>query len=178
MAAISSNKVVIKWSLFYIVVSIILTYVYQFLNVDQTSGIKYINYIPYIAFMLLAQKEYKEELGGYMTFGEGFLAGFKYTAITAVLLALFVYIYFTLLSPQVFQQVIDGSRAKLEARGNLTDDQINTALSFTTVGFTCIILVIGSLIMGTIIALIGAAIFKKERPSFLANEANYTDPAV
>lgn len=178
MAAISSNKVVIKWSLFYIVVSIILTYVYQFLNVDQTSGIKYINYIPYIAFMLLAQKEYKEELGGYMTFGEGFLAGFKYTAITAVLLALFVYIYFTLLSPQVFQQVIDGSRAKLEARGNLTDDQINTALSFTTVGFTCIILVIWSLIMGTIIALIGAAIFKKERPSFLTNEANYTDPAV
>src|ERR1700757_4706859 len=111
MAAVSSNKVSIKWSLFLVIVSIILTYIYQFLNIDQTSSIKYINYIPYIAFMLLAQKEYRDQLGGYMTFGEGFLTGFKYAAITAVLLALFMYIYFTLLSPQVFQQIVDASRA-------------------------------------------------------------------
>lgn len=178
MASISSNKVVIKWSLFYLVVSIILTYVYQFLNIDQTSSIKYINYLPYIGFMFLAQKEYRDQLGGFMTFGEAFLAGFKYTAITAVLLALFTYIYFTLLSPQVFQQILDDSRAKLEAKGGLTDDQINTALSYTTAGFTSIIIVIGSLIMGSIIALIGAAIFKKEKPLFLNNETNYVDPAV
>lgn len=179
MAAVSSNKVSIKWALFYVVVSIILTYVYQFLNIDPSSSIKFINYIPYIAFMLLAQKEYKEQLGGFMTFGEGFLAGFKYTMITAILLALFTYIYFTLLSPQVFQQIMDASKAKLEAKGTLSDDQINTALSFTTPGFTAIVVAIGSLIMGTIIALIGAAIFKKERPLFMDHDtANYADPAV
>jgi hypothetical protein len=179
MAAVSSNKVSIKWSLFYVIVVIILTYVYQFLNVDQTSAIKYVSYIPYIAFMLLAQKEYRDQMGGYMTFGEGFLAGFKYTAITAVLTALFVYIYFTLLSPQVFQQVMDAQRAKLEAKGGLTDDQINTALSFTTAGFVAIIMVIASLVMGTIIALIGAAIFKKDKPAFVTNEEiDYVDPAV
>jgi len=179
MAAVSSNKVSVKWSLFYVVVSIILTYVYQFLNLDPTSSIKYINYIPYIAFMFLAQKEYKEQLGGFMTFGEGFLAGFKYTAISAVLIALFTYIYFTLLSPQVFQQIIDASKAKLEAKGNMTDDQINTVLSYTTPGLTCIFVVVGSLIVGTIISLIGAAIFKKDKPPFFAQDpANYTDPAV
>ncbi len=182
MAAVSSNKVSIKWSLFFVIVSIILTYVYQFLNIDQTSSIKYINYIPYIAFMLLAQKEYRDQLGGYMSFGEGFLTGFKYAAITAVLLALFMYIYFTLLSPQVFQQIVDASRAKIEAKGNLSEDQINTAMSFTTAGFICIVMVIAWLIIGTIIALIGAAIFKKDRPAFLANdltnEVAYTDPAV
>ncbi|MGN6178610.1 MAG: DUF4199 domain-containing protein [Mucilaginibacter sp.] len=179
MAAVSSNKVSVKWSLFYVVVSIILTYVYQFLNLDPTSSIKYISYIPYIAFMFLAQKEYKEELGGFMTFGEGFLTGFKYTVITAVLMALFTYIYFTLLSPQVFQQIIDASKAKMEAKGNLSDDQINTALSFTTPGFTAIIIVIVSIIMGAIISLIGAAIFKKDKPPFFAQDpANYTDPAV
>lgn len=179
MAAVSSNKVSVKWSLLYVVVSIILTYVYQFLNLDSTSGIKYITYIPYIAFMFLAQKEYKEQLGGFMTFGEGFLTGFKYTAITAVLVALFTYIYFTLLSPQIFQQIIDASKAKIEAKGNISDDQMNTALSFITPGLTSIFVVVGSLIIGTIFALIGAAIFKKDRPTFFAQDpANYSDPAV
>lgn len=178
MAAVSSTKVSVKWSLFYVIVAIILTYVYQLLNIDQTSAVKYIGYIPYIAFMLIAQKEYKEQLGGFMTFGEGFMTGFKYTAITAILISLFTYIYFTILSPQVFQQIVDASRAKLEAKGGLSEDQINTALSFTTAGFISIIALIGSLIMGTIIALIGAAIFKKERPAFLTTETNYVDPAV
>ena len=179
MAAVSSNKVSVKWSLFYVVVSIILTYVYQFLNLDMNSGIKYITYIPYIAFMFLAQKEYKEQLGGFMTFGEGFLTGFKYTVIAAILIALFTYIYFTILSPQIYQQIIDASKAKMEAKGNLSDDQINTALSFTTPGFMAIIIVIVSIIMGAIIALIGAAIFKKDRPAFFAQDpANYSDPAV
>lgn len=179
MAAVSSNKVSVKWALFYVIVSIILTYVYQFLNIDQTSGINYIKYIPYIGFMLLAQKEYREQLGGYLSFGEGFLTGFKYTVITAVLIALFTYIYWTVLSPQVFQQIMDTSRAKLEAKGNLTDDQINTALSFTTPGFTSALIVVGSLIVGTILALIGAAILKKDKPSFFAQDAsNFADPAV
>ncbi len=179
MAAVSSNKVSVKWSLFYVIVSIILIYVYQFLNIDQTSGIKYIAYIPYIGFMLLAQKEYKEQLGGFMTFGEGFMTGFKYTIITAVLIALFMYLYWTILSPQVYRQLMDASKAKLEEKGNLTDDQINTALSYTTAGLMSVIILISSLVMGTIISLIGAAIFKKDRPSFLAQEpTNYVDPAV
>jgi hypothetical protein len=165
---LSSNKLVIKWSLFYIIVSIILTYVYQLINIDPNSGIRYISLLPYIGFLFLCQKEYKDQLGGYLTFGQGFLAGFKYTVITAILAALFIYIYWTILSPQAFQQIIDSSKAKMEAKGNLTEDQINMALSFTTVGFTTIILVISSLIMGTIISLIGAAIFKKQPPMFTA----------
>jgi len=165
---LSSNKLVIKWSLFYIIVSIILTYAFQLLNIDPNSGIKFISLLPYIGFMFLCQKEYKDQLGGYLTFGQGFLAGFKYTVITAILATLFIYIYWTILSPQVFQQIVDSSRAKMEAKGNLTEEQINMAMSFTTVGLMTIIIFITSIITGTIIALIGAAIFKKQPPMFAA----------
>jgi len=164
--SLSSNKLVIKWSLYYVVVSIILTYAFQLLNIDPNSGIKFVTFLPYVGFMFLCQKEYRDQLSGYLTFGQGFLAGFKYTVITAILGTLFIYIYWTVLSPQMFQQIVDTSRAKLEAKGNLTEDQINMAMSFTTIGFMTISAFIGSLIMGTIIALIGAAIFKKQPPMF------------
>ena len=169
---LSSNKLVIKWSLFYIIVSIILTYVYQLINIDPNSGIKYVSLLPYVGFMFLCQKEYKDQLGGYLTFGQGFLAGFKYTVITAILATLFIYIYWTILSPQVFQQIMDASKAKMEAKGTMTEDQINMAMSFTTVGFMTIMILIFSLITGTIISLIGAAIFRKQPPMFAAVSDN------
>ena len=178
-STISSNKVALKWSLIYVIVAIFLTYVYQFLNVDQTSGVKYINYIPLIAFMLLAQKEYKDQLGGYLTFGQGFLTGFKYSVIIGVLMAIFMYIYWTLLSPQIFQEILDQTKAKLEAQGNLTDDQIKMGMTFTTAGIFSVSILIGSLIFGSIISLIGAAIFKKDKPPFVVDESvPYSDPAV
>jgi hypothetical protein len=36
-STISSNKAAVKWALIYVVISIILTYTYQFLNIDQGS---------------------------------------------------------------------------------------------------------------------------------------------
>jgi hypothetical protein len=175
----SSNQTAFKWSLIYFVVTIILTYTYQFLNIDSTSAVKYIGYIPYIAFLFLAQKEYKDTLGGYLTFGQGFLTGFKYALITSILLAIFMYLYWTVLSPQVFQQIVDTTKQQLEAKGGLTDDQINMSLKFVNTIIFSISILIGGIVMGTIISLIIAAIIKKEKPPFdIHDETTYVDPAV
>jgi len=176
----SSNKVAIKWAAFYIVVSIVLTYVYQFLKVDATSGIKYVAYIPFIAFLLLSLKEYKDQFnGGYLTFGEGFVTGLKYTIITSIVMGLFIYIYWTILSPQMYQQVIDKSREQMEAKGNMTSDQIDASMQYLTAGLLTIIATVFSIIGGIIISLIAAAIFKKERPPFTIDESvPYSDPTV
>ena len=53
----SSTKVAFKWSLICVVVAIVITYTFQFLNIDQNSGIKYVGFVPFIAFLLLAQKD-------------------------------------------------------------------------------------------------------------------------
>lgn len=180
MAAVSSNKVSVKWALFYVVVSIILTYVYQFLNIDTNStGIKYIGFIPFIAFMLLAQKEYRDQLGGFMSFGEGFLAGFKYTVIATILGVLFSYIYMTLLNPQLYQRAIETMRTSMQQKGTMSDEQIDKTVAIFSPFVLSLIAFIFLLIVGVIIALIGAAIFKKDRPMFINQDPeNYTDPAV
>jgi len=176
-----SAQVAFKWTLIYIVTSIVLTYLWQFLGIGTTSPLRYISFIPFIAFMFLAQKEYSEKLGGFMTFGEGFVAGLLFAVFSGVLGAIFSYIYLAVLSPQVWQQSLDATRAALESKGTLSSDQIDQAMNITAKYGLILTLVGGIVVMpivGAIISLIGAAIFKKEK-SILDIErdaSNFADP--
>ncbi|HAL81645.1 MAG TPA: hypothetical protein DCO83_04925, partial [Mucilaginibacter sp.] len=95
----SYTNVAAKWAVIYVITSIVITYAFQFLNVDQASPAKYLSYIPFIAFLLLTQKEYKDQLGGFLTFGQGFMSGFMYSVFGGIILAVFIYIYLGILSP-------------------------------------------------------------------------------
>ncbi|WP_428329557.1 DUF4199 domain-containing protein [Mucilaginibacter sp.] len=161
-----SVNLAFKWAVIYAVISIVLTYVYQFLNIDMNSAVKYIGYLPFIGLLLLTQKEYRDKLGGFMTFGEGFLPGFLYSVFAGVILAVFMYLYFSFLSPQVWAQTLATTRETMVQQGTLSSDQVDKAMEMTTkygVIFVVFGVIIGTPIMGAIVALIGAAIFKKER---------------
>jgi len=161
----NSSKVATKWAVIYVLTSIVITYLFQFLNVDQTSGVKFLGYIPFIAFLFLAQKEYRDQLNGFMTFGQGFSAGFRYAVVAGLILAVFIYIYLTFLSPQILEQSIASQQDKFKEQ-NMTPEQIEKA---NEIGrkYGPIIgafgAAIGSAVIGAILALIGAAIFKRER---------------
>ena len=175
-----SSNIALKWAVFNVLVSIIITYVIQFANLDPNSPVKYLSFIPFVAFLFLTQKEYRDKLGGYMTFGEGFLSGFLFSVFAGLMGAVFVYIYYTFLSPQMFQQIIDASQTAMQEKG-LPSDQVEHSTEIlkkfgvllTTVGS-----VFGSAFLGVIIALIGAAIFKKEASvlDIENNAGNYTEP--
>ena len=172
------TKIATKWALIYCATSIVITYVFQFLNVDQTSGWKYISYIAFIAFLLLSQKEYKDVLGGYISFGDAFSTGFRFAVFSGLILAVFIYIYLAILSPQVFDKVLETTRAAMQDK-NMSDEQIDKAMEITKKWgpvFGAFGSAIGSAIIGAIISLIGAAIFKKERSPYDIAE-NAIDPA-
>jgi len=176
------TKVATKWALINAVTGIIITYAFEFLDVDQTSGVAYLTYIPFIAFLILAQKEFKDELGGYISFGDAFSTGFRYALFTGLLLALFTYIYLTWLSPAMIDKMVETTRLALE-KNNTPDDQMEKQLEFTK-QWGAIMgafgIAVGYAIFGAIISLVGAAILKKERsPYDIANEAvDPSDPTV
>lgn len=178
----NSSKVATKWAFIYVLTSIVITYLFQFLNVNQTSGVKFIGYIPFIAFLFLAQKEYKDQLNGFMTFGQGFSAGFRYAVVAGLILAVFIYIYLTFLSPQILEQSIASQQDKFKEQ-NLTPEQIEKA---NEIGkkYGPIIgafgAAIGSAAIGATLALIGAAIFKRERTlsDIEQQSASNTNPEV
>ncbi|PJJ79289.1 DUF4199 domain-containing protein [Mucilaginibacter auburnensis] len=167
-AAVTPNptKVATKWALISTLTNIVLTYVFEFMNLDQQSPIKYLSFLPFIIFLFLAQKEFRDTTGGgYMTFGTGFSTGFRYSVFTGLLLGVFIAIYLWILSPEVLEKSLEASRAQMEARG-MSDAEIERSMGIANKigpwagGFFSALMYT---IVGALLSLIGAAIFKKER---------------
>lgn len=176
----SSAKIAIKWSLIYTLIAIVVTYIIEIAKLDINSPVKYLTYIVLLAFLFLAQKEHKDKLGGYIKFNEAFVTGLLYGVFAGVLTGIFVYIYLTFLSPEIFTQTIEQQREALVAKGNLSSDQIDQGIDFAK-KHGIIIGAIGAAIiytiLGAVFGLIGAAIFKKERTAY-DPEPDATGPTV
>ena len=174
--------IAVKWAAIYVIASIVLTYTWQFLNIDPNTSVKYIGFLIFVVFLILALKEQRDKQGGFVTFGESFVAGLFYSIISAVVISIFTYLYFAILSPQMYEKILDTTKAGLVEKG-LSSDQIDQTMSIMS-KYGVLLAAVGSLflmaIFGIIVSLIGAAIFKKER-SILDIEQNsdsFTDPAV
>ncbi|MGZ3777057.1 MAG: DUF4199 domain-containing protein [Mucilaginibacter sp.] len=171
------NNIAIKWTLINVATGIVLTYVFQFANIGISSSVRYLAYIPFIAFLFLAQKEFKDQLGGYMKFGEGFTIALRYGIFSGLILAVFIYLYYAILSPEMYTKMLAEQRDAMAAKG-LTSDQVDQGMEFMNkMGMIFVVIgaAIGTFVMALILGLIGAAIFKKERSAF---DPEPTDPAV
>jgi uncharacterized protein DUF4199 len=162
----SSANTGFKWAIIGVIISIVLTFVFQFLDMSLSMVAKIVGYIPFIALLFLAQKEYKDRLGGYITFGEAFVPGLLYSVFYGLITAVFTFVYLKYVSPQIFEQSLAEQKDKMVAQGQLSADQIDSAMEIARkygVIIGSVFVAIGTPIVGAIIALIGAAIFKKER---------------
>jgi hypothetical protein len=165
----NATKVATKWALINALTGIVITYLFQFMNIDQASSVKYLSYIPFIVFLFLAQKEFRDELGGYISFGDAFSAGFRFSVFTGLILAVFIYLYLAILSPEVFAKAMATSETTMREKNNMSDDQIEKAMDIAKKWgpvLGAFFAAIGYAVCGAIIALIGAAIFKKERSPY------------
>jgi hypothetical protein len=162
------TKIATKWALINALIAIILIYVIFFLDLGQQSPVQYVTYIPFIAFLLLTQKEFKDQLGGFMSFGQGFSAGFRYALFTGLIIGVFMIIYLWILNPEALQKGMETARADMEAK-DMSNADIDKAMSMTEKlgpwigGFSVAVFYA---LIGAIVALIGAAIFKKERSAY------------
>ena len=175
----SQAGIAIKWALINVITGIVITYVFQFMGTNMSSPVRYLSYIPFIAFLCLSQTEYRDKLSGFMTYGQGFVEGLLYGVFCGIMMAIFIYIYYGILYPQGLDQIIAAQHDKMVAQG-LSSDQIDTAAEMTKkygAIFAAVAILFIIPIIGIVISLITAAIFKKER-TVLDIENQQNDPAV
>jgi len=177
------TKAATKWALINLITGIVLTYAFKFITTDPNSPVKYVGFIPFIIFLILTQKEFKDQLGGYLTFGEGFSSGFRFALFAGLMTAVFTFVYLEILSPDVMEKAAEQARAQMEAKGGMSSDDIDKAVNITKkLGpiLGSVFVVIIDAIIGAIVALISASIFKNERTAYNTPDAgsNYTDPTV
>lgn len=126
-----------------------------------------LNWVVMAGAMVIGMKKYREEAGGYMTFGKGFGIGFWVSLIMALIVAVWTYVFFAIVEPGLIDTIMEATREKMLQQGQ-SEDQVEQAMQYTKMfmspGVFAIFGAIGTLITGIIIGLITAAITKRNPP--------------
>lgn len=165
----STSAVGIRYGLLTGLVSILISFGLFATNSEQ-SPLRFLSTLVLVGGMVVAMRYYKENHGGFMSFGEGLGIGTILAAVVGLLSAAFTYIYMSLIDPNVVERMMDKARADMEARGGMSDEQIDQGMAmagkFMSVPALTAIVLIGSILMGFLLSLVIAAIIKRSRSEF------------
>ena len=155
-------KYAIITSLAALIFSIIMYMTGLYLN----QGISWLSFVILLAGLIFAVRDRRDkELGGFITYGQAFSQGFLFTLLLSVFGVITGYIMLNFIAPDMIEETLKMSEQKLIEKG-LTDDQVKMGMDMTrrfmTPVWMMIWIFVGNIIMGLILSLIVAAIFKKE----------------
>lgn len=167
-----------KWGLIAAIIYIVKTYILFYSTDDyssDTGGItaKLLDIIIVIVCMIMASNEYKtKENGGYLAFGKAFKVSYFTGIITAVILAIFNFIFlrFQVDYDALYSKELDKGITKMKEAG-MTAEQIAKRIQDTpefmkSVEFVSVIVIVMGFTIYAIYALISAAITKRKQPDF------------
>jgi Protein of unknown function (DUF4199) len=138
---------------------------YEALGAGESTTMSWIsnllNYGVTTGAIVMAIKYHKEkQLGGYLSFGRGFYTGFATIVIMGLIGAVWTYLFFGLVAPDVLEIMKEGAMAQMdeaqaEAAGSMMDMMMSPASMALFMFF-------GSLVFGVLVSLIASAVLKKE----------------
>ena len=147
-------------------VSVVYSVLLYMLDQTLNRALGYAGLIILIAGLALAMKNYRDNvLGGNLPYGKAFGFGMLIVLISALIGGIYGYLLYTVIDPDLVGKMMDMQAEQLLERG-LTEDQVEQALEvsgrFMNPVFIFISGFIVNLLMGTVLSLIIAAIFKKD----------------
>jgi len=166
---VTPSAVAVRYGLLVGLISIIISFALNATELEQTPA-KWLTTVVLIGGIVLAHKFFKEQNGGFMTYGQGFAIGAILSAIDGVLNAIFSYVYMNFIDTDFATRIMNKARADMEAQGNLSEEQMAQALSFTAkfmngpMMMATVLFMI--LILGILATLLISAFTKNPRPEF------------
>jgi len=164
---VTTRSVGMRYGIIMGVVSIAYFIILNMLGVDMTQGPGSWGRYVYCAILIfLAQKYYKENGDGFMAYGQGIGISFWMGLISVAISSVFTYIYVKFIDTSFIQQMLDRTRESMEEKGNLSDEQIDQAMTMTSKFMTPeLILVFGIVfgIIGTIVIGLIVTIFTQKK---------------
>lgn len=148
--------------------------------ISSVAGFKFetwFRWLPTLLFcgyIIWACINYADQMNNEVTFGKVFGHGFRTSSVVASIMVIYVVLSLFIIFPEQKEQVVEATRKQLEDKGNVPQSAIDTALEYTRKLYTPIAImsaIIGSLLVGAIASLIGAAIAKKNPPSPFQQQA-------
>jgi hypothetical protein len=160
----STARVALKAGLITGLVMTVYSTVLSMMGLPQSSPLHYVTFLLLVGGLVYGMREFKEQNGGYMTYGQGLGVGTLTSAVAGLLSSLISTFYVKFVDPTLLQRTMDEQRIQMEERG-MSDAQIDQAMKIaeSMSGFSFIIATIGVVFFGFILSLIIAAFVKRER---------------
>lgn len=165
------NKLAFQAAISFAVYYLVLTYLLKLLNIDTAQPdldtatkiiVSILSYVPFVLAVIFVELRHKAELGGYMSFGRGFSAGFRTSAYAGLFLFIIMLLYYKVLDPAAMSHMLD------VAAEQVGDDEAKVK-AVRMMGpymalFTAFGLAITYTLFGLIVSLVAAAFLKKDSP--------------
>ena len=153
--SISTRSVGIKYGLVMAVISIAYFVILNTAGVDMTQGIgRWGSLVFYAGIIFLAQKNFKDQGDSFMSYGQGIGITFWISLISSVIGSIFTYFYVKFIDTGYIQQILDKQREQMAADANLSEEQIDNAISITMKFMTPEMILVFGIIGGIIMILI------------------------
>jgi hypothetical protein len=139
-----------------------------FTNQTQNKALNSVAFFIFLFGIILSCIQYAKQMNGNVTFGNVFAHGFKTTAVIIVIEAVYTFISYKFIFPDMVEKGLEIARKSMEEKKNMTEEQINQGIEITRKFFVPI--TIGSIILlfgilGLVASAIGAALAKKKPQS-------------
>jgi uncharacterized membrane protein YciS (DUF1049 family) len=139
-----------------------------FAHLQFETWFKWLPTIIQVVVIIIFCIQYGNQQTDGVTFGKVFGYGFKISLVISILMIVYALLSLFIIFPEFTDQALQQARAGMEAKGNLTEDQIDKRMEITKKFMQpvpiAIFAFLGTLFFGTIASLLGAAFAKKSEP--------------
>jgi hypothetical protein len=150
---------------------IVLSLILYVTNLYMNQVLQYASYVIIIAGMVISSLQYrKNQLKGFMTYGQAFSVGFLTALFAAIISIIWFYFYIKYINPGLTDEILAQVRAKMEAKsGQMSQEQMDQAMSMTERFMTPVWMMVwgflGNAFWSAIFALIIGIFLKKKDPN-------------
>ena len=168
----SQVKVAMTYGAMYGLASSIIYLIFYFAGADiDNKAPQWIGYLILMAVLFTGIKSYRDQdLGGYISYGKSLGTGTLIGLFGGIITGFFTVLMFTVIDPGLAQKIVEKAQEDMIAKGNMSEDQINMAVSWTQKFMNPLVLflfsIIGSVFMAFIFSLVISIFTKKEQAPF------------
>ncbi len=152
------------------IVLIVISIIYYLTGQQQHWSSGVLSYLVLIGVIVFGLKTYRDEmLDGYIKYGRALGFGVLVSLFAGIIAGLYTFVFYKFINPDAMQMMlIEAEQKVIESSPNISDRELDMAMSFTKVFMNPYFLFVSSVLamtfFGTIFSLIIAAFLKKEVP--------------